>query len=248
MFRNRFIIGTILLSSILLSGCGGRRLTPEEREAREPLIKQGEAYMEVGDYTHAEAAFLKALEKDPLMARPCYDLARIYHHYKPDYISAIYYYRRYLALRPDAENADKAREELAKAQGRLADAILDQSGASGALREIRRLRAENETLRRKIAELERAVAARRPAATAAEKINAPLPDASSAPPAAAKPLKYTAHRIYTVRKGDTLSKIAKKFYGKPDYRPIYEANKDRMRSPSDLKVGQTLVIPMPPER
>ena len=53
----------------------------------------------------------------------------------------------------------------------------------------------------------------------------------------------STHQIYTVVAGDNLTKIAKKFYGTDDYEPIYEANKDRMKSPGDLRVGQTLLIP-----
>jgi nucleoid-associated protein YgaU len=43
--------------------------------------------------------------------------------------------------------------------------------------------------------------------------------------------------------GDTLTKIAQDFYGTADWEAIYEANQDRMKSPRDLRVGQTLVIP-----
>lgn len=49
---------------------------------------------------------------------------------------------------------------------------------------------------------------------------------------------------YTVQKGDTLQKIASKFYGssKP-WRKIYEANQASMKSPDSIYPGQKLVIP-----
>lgn len=49
---------------------------------------------------------------------------------------------------------------------------------------------------------------------------------------------------YTVQRGDTLSAIARKFYG-PDagWRPLYEANRDRMASPDSLRAGMVLQIP-----
>lgn len=49
---------------------------------------------------------------------------------------------------------------------------------------------------------------------------------------------------YTVQKGDTLQKIAKKFYGSSAkwYR-IYKANKDVLKSPDHIKPGQELTIP-----
>ena len=49
---------------------------------------------------------------------------------------------------------------------------------------------------------------------------------------------------YTVQFGDTLSGIAGKYLGSQNrYREIYEANKDRLKSPDDLKVGKAIRIP-----
>jgi nucleoid-associated protein YgaU len=49
---------------------------------------------------------------------------------------------------------------------------------------------------------------------------------------------------YTVRKGDTLSKISQQFYGTPKkWRKIVDANKDRLGHNQMLKAGMTLVIP-----
>jgi nucleoid-associated protein YgaU len=49
---------------------------------------------------------------------------------------------------------------------------------------------------------------------------------------------------YTVKAGDTLSKISKQFYGSPNqYMKIYEANKDQLSDPDKIQVGQELKIP-----
>ena len=51
-------------------------------------------------------------------------------------------------------------------------------------------------------------------------------------------------RSYTVKSGDTLSKIAKDFYGNAnDYNRIFEANQDKLQSPDKIQVGQELTIP-----
>ncbi|MGB7069184.1 MAG: LysM peptidoglycan-binding domain-containing protein [Pyrinomonadaceae bacterium] len=51
-------------------------------------------------------------------------------------------------------------------------------------------------------------------------------------------------QTYVVRPGDTLGKISTRFYGSSrHYMKIYEANRDKMNSPSDLEVGAELVIP-----
>lgn len=49
---------------------------------------------------------------------------------------------------------------------------------------------------------------------------------------------------YTVQKGDTLQKIAKKYLGKTSRWPeIYEENKDVIKSPEKIYPGQVIVIP-----
>lgn len=53
-----------------------------------------------------------------------------------------------------------------------------------------------------------------------------------------------ADRTYTVKSGDSLSKIAKQFYGDAKKWPqIFEANRDQITNPDMIKPGQTLRIP-----
>lgn len=53
-----------------------------------------------------------------------------------------------------------------------------------------------------------------------------------------------AEQSYTVVKGDTLSKIAKHFYGNANqWKRIYEANKDVIKNPDLIYPGQTFKIP-----
>jgi len=50
---------------------------------------------------------------------------------------------------------------------------------------------------------------------------------------------------YVVQKGDTLSKIAQKEYGKPyRWKYLYQLNKDKIKNPNKLKVGQKIIIPV----
>jgi nucleoid-associated protein YgaU len=51
-------------------------------------------------------------------------------------------------------------------------------------------------------------------------------------------------RSYVVQSGDSLSKIAKKFYGDANaWHRIFEANKDRIKNPDLIQPGWKLVIP-----
>jgi nucleoid-associated protein YgaU len=62
--------------------------------------------------------------------------------------------------------------------------------------------------------------------------------ASSAAPA------ETSSQMYTVKSGDSLSKIAKHFYGDANkWHRIYEANKDKIKNPDLIHPGQEFTIP-----
>jgi LysM repeat protein len=51
-------------------------------------------------------------------------------------------------------------------------------------------------------------------------------------------------RTYTVKSGDSLSKIAKQFYGNAaNYMKIFEANRNVLQDPDRVQPGQQLVIP-----
>jgi len=51
-------------------------------------------------------------------------------------------------------------------------------------------------------------------------------------------------RTYTVKSGDTLSKIAKEHYGNANqYNKIFEANRDQLSDADKIKPGQVLKIP-----
>jgi len=57
-------------------------------------------------------------------------------------------------------------------------------------------------------------------------------------------LSQPASQFYTVKKGDTLSKISKEFYGDAnEYQKIFEANKPMLTHPDKIYPGQSLRIP-----
>ena len=67
-------------------------------------------------------------------------------------------------------------------------------------------------------------------------------DASPTAPAAAS--APAAAKTYTVKPGDTLSKIAKEHLGNANaYMKIFEANKDQLTDPDKIKPGQVLRMP-----
>lgn len=67
-------------------------------------------------------------------------------------------------------------------------------------------------------------------------------DSSLPVPAAAPAAKEP--RVYEVVAGDSLSKIAKRFYGDASKYPrIFEANRDQLKDPDVIQPGQKLKIP-----
>lgn len=76
----------------------------------------------------------------------------------------------------------------------------------------------------------------------AKTVSAP-PVAAAAPTSTAQPVE-SQQRTHTVVSGDTLSSIAKKYYGDAaKWTKIFEANKDTLPDANSLKLGQKLKIP-----
>jgi len=76
----------------------------------------------------------------------------------------------------------------------------------------------------------------------------PLPDFSDveggSSSAAAEPDAPAAPRTYEVKKGDSLSKIAKHVYGDAGkWKAIFAANGDQIKDPDKIYPGQVLTIP-----
>lgn len=70
--------------------------------------------------------------------------------------------------------------------------------------------------------------------------------APKAAPSAARPAatQTTQFKMYTVKPGDTLSKISQQFYGNAkDYMRIFNANKDKLKDPDHINAGEELKIP-----
>ncbi len=83
----------------------------------------------------------------------------------------------------------------------------------------------------------------RPAVADTDIVSAPKPTAvvnEEPPPPAAEPEEQT----HTVVSGDNLSAISRKYYGTADHwRKIYEANKDIIKDPNNIRIGQVFKIP-----
>ncbi|HET6977743.1 MAG TPA: LysM peptidoglycan-binding domain-containing protein [Pyrinomonadaceae bacterium] len=69
-------------------------------------------------------------------------------------------------------------------------------------------------------------------------------DSSRAMGAAAGGGESSGSQTYEVKSGDNLSKISKQFYGDAnEYMRIFYANREMLKDPDKIQVGQKLVIP-----
>jgi len=60
----------------------------------------------------------------------------------------------------------------------------------------------------------------------------------------AKTDRVKGQRVYVVQAGDSLAYISLQFYGRPNaYDRIFEANRETLKSPDLIRIGQRLIIP-----
>ena len=216
---------------LVLTGCDTETLSQDEREEKIERVIEARELMKAGQYADAETRFKQALLENPTIARPHLDLATLYQQHIINYVHAIYHYDRYLELRPTSEKRGLVEQQRMKVAQLLANTLLKNTPQVQALAEENR-QLKNELMRLRGNTLERESVRRSP-----ENVN-PSTEEKSA---------NKDVRIHHVKAGDTLSKIAKKFYNDATlWDLIYQANRDALQSPSGIRVGQTLVIPLVP--
>jgi tetratricopeptide (TPR) repeat protein len=190
------------------------------------LMRDADSKSAQGDFERAVNLYEAALDDSPRGAEVHYKLALLYDDKLNDPVSALHHFKRYLALSPNGPHAKDVRDsikrdEIAALTALSGDSVITRSEAA-------RLRNENLTLHK---QLEERAASR----TALEKS-----EGNDARKAGSK----KAGQTYVVQSGDTLFSISRKFYNSPTrWKAILEANKNNIRDPKDLTVGQTLVIP-----
>jgi len=218
----------------LLAGCDGPA-------ANDPRMKLAEKCREEGDFPAAERQILRYLDAHPDSAEAHLKLASLYDESLSDPVGAAYHYRVYLRLDPGSSQRREVEAWMLAAQKRCAPAqpsvtvpIPVPAPEYARIRQENvELKAEADRLRRELAELRRRPVPGRPAA-------APPPRAAAASPASPAPVADIIE--YEVKSGDSLGKIAQRFYGNSQkIEPILTANGLTRRSV--LHIGQKLKIP-----
>lgn len=214
---------TILLA-LTPPGCD-RMITPRNAQ----IIKDADAKSMQGDFPRAINLYEAALDDSPKCADVHYKLALLYDDKMNDPLNAIHHFKRYLTLSPSGSHATDAKNFMKRDEITLLTSLSGDSVVTRA--EAARLRNENLGLRKEIED---------------RALKTKTGDKAQTPdkPKKAIAVKTVGNRSYTVKSGDTLASISRKFYKtSARWKQILSANKDKIDNPENLKIGQTLTIP-----
>lgn len=259
----RRFFGIMTLAGLLaLTAC---TLTGESQvdEEKEPHFLEGKERVNSLDYAGAIDSFEKALQVNPRSASAHFELACLCDQREADPAAAIYYYSHYLKLRPNGENAERARARIVACKQELARAVSLGPVTQNLQRDFeqlaeqnKRLTEDNKTLRDELERWKAAAAGRStepvtqpttPAnpARVMQIASASLPassadtDASGGSRATRSNTIPTGTKTHTVKAGETPAAIARKYGVKLEALMSANPRLDARR----MRVGQTLAIP-----
>jgi nucleoid-associated protein YgaU len=148
--------------------------------------------------------------------------------------------------RDEREAAEEALEEAAEARSRAAREAADKRKAQA---QARAAEARARAAEQKAEAAEKAAAEAEAKAEEIEREQRLANIAAAREEAMRKAREHAEAaearaRVYVVKSGDSLSKIAKELLGDASrWREIFEANKDQIKDPNLIRVGQELRIP-----
>src|SRR5207237_8925205 len=216
--RFHFLVASFSIL-VLLSACD-RMVT--SRNTR--LVKEADWKAAQGDYLWAINLYEAALDGTPQSAEVHFKLALLYDDKMNDPLHALHHFKRYLVLNPEGSHAAEVKDFMKRDEVALGKSL---SGDSVVTRvEAARLRNENLNLHREIDQ------------------GRPRASASKSPSKRGEKEKASSSHTYTVKEGDTLASISRKFYKTSKRsRDIRDANEKKIDDPDNLKAGTKLTIP-----
>src|SRR5213083_3471183 len=224
MKHYRTAIGWVWLSILFIFGLGACDRMGTFCYAQ--LMQDADSKSAQGDFERAINLYEAALDDSPRCADIHYKLALLYDDKMNDPLSALHHFRRYLTLSPNGSHASDVKNSMKRDEVAVLTTLSGDSVVTRA--EAARLRNENLDLHKEIEGRARILR------SGSDKSKAG--DASSTKTAS----KKSGERTYVVQSGDTLASISRKFYKSPKrWGKILDANKENIRNPGNLKVGQT---------
>lgn len=260
----------VFLGALLLfGGCRSNSNFDMVEETHEKAYQRGKDRLREGREQDALVAFLSVIDKRQGDAPESHlEVGLLYDDHFGDPVAAIYHYRKFLEQRPESEQAVKVKglieackKDFARTlpAGPLEDDMerLDMLELlSESREEVDQLKQENASLRQRMARYQSYIDQQQATAQGAPEIEPVVtnrqsqvvrPEARNERPTV-NGVDTNPPRIipqtYTVQSGDSLYLISQKVYGsRARWREIFEANRDQLSSPHDLKVNQVLRLP-----
>jgi tetratricopeptide (TPR) repeat protein len=219
-------------------------------EQKNPFYIAGKERVQAMDYAGAVESFEKSLQQNPRSVLAHFELGLIYEQHLGDYAAALYHYGKALKLRPAGYPAETIHQRIPACRQELlkADSLTLVTHPS-ALREMEKLREENQELRRQIGELKAALASGSgplgvSGATNHEQgaTNRPGSASAASPEGQSTPNSTGTDRVryHTVRPGDTMASISRAQNIRME--ALLAANPGV--DPKRLKIGQTIKVPL----
>ena len=269
MKTSRVVLSVLAVGGLLFCASCNKDYTGQENS--HPLFAKGITLKSSQNYSKAREAFEGFLALCPKSARAHKELAELYNDYLGDYVRAVYHYERYieygklsdidrrdvrkliegckkkfyeryqqengLTPMPQAGMSEAASQDVRELENGLVAARQMQSVLT---ERCRTLMAEKNRLE---AELKAATGAR----TSAAKRQGNASAGRSIPPVRVTPTAPAAPKdgeTYRVQQGETLSMIARKFYGKSSaWKEIRDANPGVIGPDGVVRAGQVIRIP-----
>lgn len=246
-------MGVCIFLSLCFISCKDRN-----DERTHPLFQKAKRLKNKGDYKESAAAFEEYLKINPESDRSKIELATLYDDFLEENFMSAYYYRQYLKTglnEQDAENVQKwinacekdyLKTLIAKygipenySSGKnSADSAAGQEKTEKLTIQIEELQNKNRKYKKVIQKMYPLYKKNlKDKKTSGEKLIVEEKNSENE-------LRKKRFNLYKVKPGDSLYKISRSVFGTGKYyNKIFEANKDSMDSPNDLKIGQELVIP-----
>lgn len=250
MTFRRLLYGAVPAILLLAAGCvpSAQSQADEEKESH---FLAGKSRVSTMDIPGAIDAFEKALEVNPHSGAAHFELGCLFD--KTDPAAAIYHFQAYLKLRPEAQNQDVVKQRITTCKQELAKNVVLAPLTDRQQREFEQLLKENKDLGEQIKKLTeerdswRAAFLRlQPAGGSGQATGgttfAERPESAglaTGTMAKQPSLMASGTRTHTVKAGETLSAIAKKYGVRLDRLASANPSVDAHR----LRVGTVLQVP-----
>ncbi len=208
------------VTALVLAGCTDRDRVKTATEIDEPAYREGQAQLKSGRRQEALSAFLKVIDKRGDDAPESHlSVGLIYAEHIKDPLSAIYHFRKYLALRPNGpltlqvrQRIDAATREFARTLP--AQPLENQLQRIDLVAALDRLKQENETLKQELADVK----------AGRHAVSVPGLEGSAASPGPTAPgINFSLETMPTVRTRPAIAPVAPRLAPAPRTPPASPA-------------------------